>query len=241
MCLQQTDLESVSHEKDEGKAFVVSLFGVKDDIKAHYSKERAKICGSTWDAFLAYSGATVEDIWGGVDEPDRKLWSVSYCKGLDMKLSRRGSAASRLDESMNRFCTENALTNSEEKSRERMRNLTEYGLSRTVARTPHHCISLLSLQARLFPVLYQQSEGGVKAVDASIVMWMQHVSEHCDSSSVQGGTSTLHAPPPGVCETTKAWLAAERLSFKEILARADPAAEFEWRRRLEKDILGGGR
>lgn len=84
-------------------------------------------------------------------------------------------------------------------------------------------------------MLYQQSEGGEKVVDASVVMWMQHVHEHCDSSS------TLHAPPPGVCETTKAWLAAERLSFKEILTRADPAAEFKWRRRLEKDILGGGR
>lgn len=85
-------------------------------------------------------------------------------------------------------------------------------------------------------MLYQQSEGEDKdkAVDASAVTWMQHV-YHCDSSS------TLHAPPTGVCETTKAWLAAERLSFKEILTRADPAAEFKWRRRLEKDILGGGR
>lgn len=88
MCLQQTDLTSSENGPADGKAtkaeFVVSLFGARDDIKAHYTADRARICGATWEAFLGYAGATVEDVWGGVNEADRKLWSVSYCKVRSM-------------------------------------------------------------------------------------------------------------------------------------------------------------
>ena len=83
MCLQQTDLTSTEISAADGgetaKAakFVVSLFGARDDIKAHYTADRARVCGATWEAFLGYAGATAEDVWGGVDEADRKLWSVS--------------------------------------------------------------------------------------------------------------------------------------------------------------------
>lgn len=80
MCLQQTDLTSTEDTTD-GQAtkakFVVSLFGARDDIKAHYTADRARVCGATWGAFFENAGATAEDVWGGVDEADRKLWSVS--------------------------------------------------------------------------------------------------------------------------------------------------------------------
>lgn len=76
MCLQQTDLESKSPE-DVGQSFVVSLFGARDNIKAHYLMEKASVCGAPWQAFLNFTGASVEDVWGGVPEADRKLWSVS--------------------------------------------------------------------------------------------------------------------------------------------------------------------
>lgn len=93
MCLQQTDLTSSSSTEKSSSVssnsnntadgattkaeFVVSLFGARDDIKAHYTADRARVCGATWEAFLGHAGATVEDVWGGVDEADRKLWSVS--------------------------------------------------------------------------------------------------------------------------------------------------------------------
>lgn len=84
MCLQQTDLDldrteapEESEEAAAKKSFVVSLFGARDDIKAHYTAGRARACGATWEAFLGFAGATVEDVWGGVEEADRKLWSVS--------------------------------------------------------------------------------------------------------------------------------------------------------------------
>lgn len=88
MCLQQTDLTSTEHHSTDGNGragepstkaeFVVSLFANRDDIKAHYTADRARVCGATWEAFLEYAGATAEDIWGGVHEADRKLWSVSF-------------------------------------------------------------------------------------------------------------------------------------------------------------------
>lgn len=78
MCLQQTDLGGDAVRQQQNKTFVVSLFGAKDDIKAHYTAERARVCGVTWTAFLDYAGASVEDVWGGVAEADRKLWSVRY-------------------------------------------------------------------------------------------------------------------------------------------------------------------
>lgn len=86
MCLQQTDL-SIQGEQEEGqKSFVVSLFGVRDDIKAHHTAERARVCGATWKAFLEYAGATVEDVWGGVEESSRTLWSV---RRAGRRLTRR--------------------------------------------------------------------------------------------------------------------------------------------------------
>lgn len=88
-------------------------------------------------------------------------------------------------------------------------------------------------QARLFPVLAKQQDGN--AVTAETVMWMQQVQDLAMPS-----TSSSAAPPPapGNAQTsaTKDWLAAERLSFKDILARADPGAEFKWRRGLEKEM-----
>lgn len=60
---------------------MVSLFGVRDDIKAHHTAERARVCGATWKAFLEYAGATVEDVWGGVEESSRTLWSVRCPNG----------------------------------------------------------------------------------------------------------------------------------------------------------------
>lgn len=83
MCLQQTDLGRERTDDDDiaqipaSKSFVVSLFGAKDDIKAHYSAQRARVCGATWEAFLQYAGASPEDVWAGIEEADRKLWSVS--------------------------------------------------------------------------------------------------------------------------------------------------------------------
>lgn len=81
MCLQQTDLDRASPEETASR-FVVSLFGARDDIKAHYSAERARVCGATWEAFFGYTGATAEDVWGGIEEGDRKLWSVSVAAAV---------------------------------------------------------------------------------------------------------------------------------------------------------------
>lgn len=121
-------------------------------------------------------------------------------------------------------------------------------------------------QARLFPVLeHQQDEGQAAGVTAAagVVMWMQDVQEHASASasSSSSAPSGLPLPPPtsgdggGATNTepdsskrdygrNKApapavaeWLAAERLSFKEILARADPGAEFNWRRQLEEGMV----
>ncbi|CAN0345900.1 unnamed protein product, partial [Ectocarpus sp. 12 AP-2014] len=184
MCLQQTDLDRASAEEAASR-FVVSLFGARDDIKAHYSAERARVCGATWEAFFGYTGATAEDVWGGIEEGDRKLWS-----------------------------------------------------------------------ARLFPVLIRNEGQAAGASSGSIntVMWMQDVQEHaaaadvttaCSSSSPPGGD--VSSPPTsgdrggGITATkpaaVKKWLAAERLSFKEILAKADPGAEFRWRRDLEEGMV----
>ncbi|CAN0355728.1 unnamed protein product, partial [Hapterophycus canaliculatus] len=190
MCLQQTDLDLDLGRRGEAaekggesraKSFVVSLFGARDDIKAHYSAGRARVCGATWEAFLKYAGATVEDVWGGVQEADRKLWS-----------------------------------------------------------------------ARLFPVLTpgedQDPAAGSAATD--LVMWMQDIQEHAaaaassssssssfSSPGEQGGNGGVPAAGDGALTSSTSvaaarWLAAERLSFKEILAKADPRAEFQWRRQL---------
>lgn len=94
------------------------------------------------------------------------------------------------------------------------------------------------------------------------MLWMQDIEEHassCSSSSSTSPEDIQSNPTDGAgltkssAEATKAWLAAERLSFKEILARADPCAEFKWRRHLEEGVeknqplskegqeVGGGR
>lgn len=88
MCLQQTDLDRTSPE-EAAPRFVVSLFGARDDIKAHYSAERARVCGATWEAFFGYTGATAEDVWGGIEEGDRKLWSVSVAAAVWVEHYRR--------------------------------------------------------------------------------------------------------------------------------------------------------
>ncbi|CAM9296426.1 unnamed protein product [Ectocarpus sp. 12 AP-2014] len=183
MCLQQTDLDRAAAEEAASR-FVVSLFGARDDIKAHYSAERARVCGATWEAFFGYTGATADDVWGGIEEGDRKLWS-----------------------------------------------------------------------ARLFPVL-TRSEGqaaGASSGSINTVMWMQDVQEHAAAADVTTACSSSSPPagdvssPPisgdrggGITATkpvaVKNWLAAERLSFKEILAKADPRAEFRWRRDLEEGM-----
>lgn len=103
----------------------------------------------------------------------------------------------------------------------------------------------VGFQARLFPVLKQ--EGHAAAADS--VLWMQDVEGHASSCSSPSSSSPLSSlkevqssPIDGAglasssIEATKAWLAAERLSFKEILARADPCAEFKWRRHLEEGV-----
>lgn len=110
-------------------------------------------------------------------------------------------------------------------------------------------------QARLFPVLTRNQDEAAGASSGSIgtVMWMQDVQEHaasaavtttCSSSSASGGNVSSPAisgdQDSGVAATkpvaVKNWLAAERLSFKEILAKADPGAEFRWRRGLEEGM-----
>lgn len=94
---------------------------------------------------------------------------------------------------------------------------------------------------------------------------MQNVQEHAAAASFSSGAAARGLPPltsgdgDAAMKTdtntqtlmTEKWLAAERLSFKEILARADPGAEFKWRRQLEEgmelkdplteDGVGGGR
>ena len=104
----------------------------------------------------------------------------------------------------------------------------------------------MGFQARLFPVLRQ--EGHTAAADS--VLWMQDVEGHASSRSLSTSSSSppssleevQSSPTDGAglasssIEATKAWLAAERLSFKEILARADPCAEFKWRRHLEEGL-----
>ncbi|CAN0024648.1 unnamed protein product, partial [Ectocarpus fasciculatus] len=184
MCLQQTDLDRASPEETASR-FVVSLFGARDDIKAHYSAERARVCGATWEAFFGYTGATAEDVWGGIEEGNRKLWS-----------------------------------------------------------------------ARLFPVLTrnQGQASGASSGSVGTVMWMQDVQEHAAAAAVTTAAGSSSSPPGGdVCTSPisgdrdggivatkpvaiKSWLAAERLSFKEILAKADPGAEFRWRRDLEEGM-----
>lgn len=54
---------------------------------------------------------------------------------------------------------------------------------------------------------------------------MQHVQD-MDAEPAQLIMSTF----------VKDWLSGERLSFKDILARADPAKEFRWRRGLEENM-----
>lgn len=111
--------------------------------------------------------------------------------------------------------------------------------------------SFVLSQARLFPVLTHQAAGsGTTATAADEVMWMQNVQEHAAASRSSASSEGLPPPPisgdgnaaieantnaQATLVTTK-WLAAERLSFKEILARADPGAEFKWRRQLEEGV-----
>lgn len=75
------------------------------------------------------------------------------------------------------------------------------------------------------------------------VMWMQAVKDHAPSSTSPASAGSPTPPGGDVAtagcssaEAAKAWLVSERLSFKTILARADPSAEFQWRRDLEEGM-----
>lgn len=122
--------------------------------------------------------------------------------------------------------------------------------------------SMNNSQARLFPVLthQQDQERTATAIPAAaaagVVMWMQDVQEHASAAPASsapaagppiseegGGNGNGDASNGHKKSAAAAWLAAERLSFKEILARADPGAEFKWRRQLEEGMVeasGGG-
>lgn len=74
---QEDDDLGQNEEEEPQNPFVLSLFAVHDDIKAHYNKPTATVCGSTWPHFLGYTGATPEDVWPDVPDAARTLWSVS--------------------------------------------------------------------------------------------------------------------------------------------------------------------
>lgn len=82
LCLQQTDLgpsDAASHHGTGRKQrFVLSLFAVGDDIKAHWKKDTATFCGATWPQFFDSAEVSEEDIWAGVDEDARTLWTVRF-------------------------------------------------------------------------------------------------------------------------------------------------------------------
>ncbi|CAM9220965.1 unnamed protein product [Discosporangium mesarthrocarpum] len=94
--------------------------------------------------------------------------------------------------------------------------------------------------AQVFPVLESSSE-------APTVLWMQdvkhqHVLQDGDAPPPPPGTDYLDADngAGGACKgAVLSWLKAERLSFKDILARADPSTEFAWRRLLENQVEKG--
>lgn len=83
-------------------------------------------------------------------------------------------------------------------------------------------------QAKLFPILSSQQEQQGSTWVAERVMWMQDVSE--------AGSDAADAKTPRQKAAIEAWLASERLSFKDILRMADPATEFRWKRHLEEQI-----
>lgn len=117
----------------------------------------------------------------------------------------------------------------------------------------------LLVQAKLFPVHSckntggpQQSTGNDNSEDsngdhsnpAARILWMQNVRD-TGTTSTTAASLPLPIPPPPNGDSdaeiatpgvVKSWLAAERLSFKDILRRAEPSAEFEWRRRLEEGM-----
>lgn len=93
----------------------------------------------------------------------------------------------------------------------------------------------------------KHGEDAVTPETNETVMWMQNVAAEQDASS-SASSSSSGAEGAAI----KAWRESERLSFKDILARADPSAEFKWRRHLEegmeaknhpveKEGMGGGR
>lgn len=118
------------------------------------------------------------------------------------------------------------------------------------------CTPCLFVQAKLFPIHRpnddeeepqesttndnpNSSKGNNPAAQ---ILWMQNVRDIATSSTAfqplltpptASGTSDAEV---ATTSTVKSWLAAERLSFKDILRRAEPSAEFEWRRRLEEGM-----
>lgn len=85
-------------------------------------------------------------------------------------------------------------------------------------------------------------------MSATVVLWMQNVkSQTCSPAAKRLRTASGFSDPSQqeyIAEMEApiaAWRCSERLSFKDILMRAHPAAEFEWRRRLEAEVLKGRR
>jgi hypothetical protein len=54
----------------------VYIVQVNDPIKDHFTKPSARICGATWAALFAAANVTAEDIWPGVPNPGRTIWTA---------------------------------------------------------------------------------------------------------------------------------------------------------------------
>lgn len=55
---------------------VVTLWGVKDEIKKHYTAPGATFCGQPWADVLRAGGVSAEDIWHDVPDSHRTLWTA---------------------------------------------------------------------------------------------------------------------------------------------------------------------
>jgi GDPmannose 4,6-dehydratase len=57
--------------------FVMACFHVDDQVKKHWREQSASFAGKPWPDLLEATGATPEQLWPGVEEVDRNLWSAS--------------------------------------------------------------------------------------------------------------------------------------------------------------------
>eukprot|EP00937_MAST-01D_sp_MAST-1D-sp2_P001135 g1135.t1 len=60
----------------DGGLYTSSCFGVHDNIKLHYSKPGATLAGKPWQWLFDVTGTTPDDVWPGVPEEKRNLWSA---------------------------------------------------------------------------------------------------------------------------------------------------------------------